>query len=97
MRKQPFQVPSNSKRLFDLVKPGSERYLNAFYFALKNVLVCTTIDAAQHTAYSLQVRHRVVTLAGELFDPSGNISGGGQPRKGGMSSKVVVEFTEAQI
>lgn len=76
-RKQPFEAPQNSQRLFDLVKPGSERYLNAFYFALKNVLVCQTIDDAQHAAYNLQQRHRVVTLAGELFDPSGNISGGG--------------------
>ena len=96
-RKQPFEAPQNSQRLFDLVKPGSERYLNAFYFALKNVLVCQTIDDAQHAAYNLQQRHRVVTLAGELFDPSGNISGGGQPRRGGMSSKMVVEFSEAQI
>ena len=75
----------------------SDKFVNAFYFALKNVLVCETIDIAQHTAFGLNTRHRVVTLGGELFEPSGSIAGGGQPRKGGMSSKVVEEFTEAQI
>ena len=39
----------------------------------------------------------MVTLEGDLFEPSGNISGGGQPKRGGMSSKMVEEFSEAQI
>lgn len=39
----------------------------------------------------------MVTLGGDLFEPSGNISGGGQPKKGGMSSKVIEEFSESQI
>ena len=75
----------------------SDRFLNAFYFALKDNLVCQTIDIAQHTAFNLNKRHRVVTVGGDLFEPSGNISGGGQPKKGGMSSKQVEEFSEAQI
>ena len=96
-RKQPFNTPANSKRLFDLVKPASDKYLNAFFFAIRDNLVCETIDIAQNTAFNLNRRHRVVTLGGDLFEPSGNISGGGQPKKGGMSSKVIEEFSESQI
>jgi structural maintenance of chromosome 4 len=43
------------------------------------------------------VRHRVVTLKGDLIEKSGTMSGGGKPRTGGMSSKMVEEFSEEQI
>ena len=92
-----FATPANSLRLFDLVKSSSDKFLNAFYFALKDNLVCETIDTAQHTCFNLNKRYRVVTLGGELYEPSGSISGGGQPKRGGMSSRLVEEFSEAQI
>jgi len=52
---------------------------------------------ANHIAFKLERRHRVVTLTGELIELSGTIAGGGKPRQGGMSHKLVEEFTDNQI
>ena len=38
-----------------------------------------------------------MTENGELIELSGTMAGGGKPRRGGMSSKFVEEFTDAQI
>eukprot|EP00347_Sterkiella_histriomuscorum_P021716 403333013 len=91
-----FQCPANSLRLYDLIKPKDDKFLDAFYFGVKNTLVCENIDTASRIAYGQQ-RHRVVTEKGELIEKSGTMSGGGRPRTGGMSSKPVQEFSEDQI
>lgn len=62
--------------------------MDSFYFAIKDTLVCESIDVATKIAYGSQ-RHRVVTEKGELIEKSGTMSGGGKPRTGGMSNKVV--------
>jgi structural maintenance of chromosome 4 len=72
-----------------LIRPNDDKFLDAFYFALKNTLVTKNIDQATHIAYNLGRRYRVVTLDGELIELSGTIAGGGKPRSGGMSSTVV--------
>jgi len=77
------------------VHPSEEKFKDAFFFALKNTLVCPDITVATHTAYNLDRRHRVVTLGGELIELSGTMAGGGKPRKGGMSAKLVEEFSDA--
>ena len=38
-----------------------------------------------------------MTLSGELIELSGTIAGGGKPRSGGMSSKLIEEFSDAQV
>lgn len=43
-----FQAPNNSRRLYDLVHPKKEEYKLAFYFILKNTLVCENIDIAKN-------------------------------------------------
>lgn len=93
----PFSPPQNSQRLFDLIRSNDDKFKPAFFFALKNTLVAQEINTATHIAYNLERRHRVVTLSGELIELSGTISGGGKPRSGGMSSKMVEEFTDDQI
>ena len=59
-------------------------------------MVCEGIDLATRIAYGA-VRHRVVTLRGELIEKSGTMSGGGKPKTGGMSNVIVQEFSEDQI
>lgn len=59
--------------------------------------MCDNIEIATHTAYNLDKRYRVVTKNGELIELSGTMSGGGQPKQGGMSAKLIEEFTENQI
>ncbi len=56
--------------------------------------MCDTIEIATHTAYNLDKRYRVVTKNGELIELSGTMSGGGKPKSGLMSAKIVDEFTE---
>jgi len=57
----------------------------AFYFSLKDTLVCSNIDTGTKIAFSTRERYRVVTLDGFLIEKSGTMSGGGRKKKGGMS------------
>ena len=77
-----------------MIQPNDPKFDNAFYFALRDTLVCEKMDVAMHTAYNLEKRYRVVTVDGELIELSGTIAGGGKPKKGGMSASIVQEFTE---
>nr|AAS90118.1 condensin subunit [Tetrahymena thermophila] len=95
MEKQ-FQCPRGSQRLFDLIQFKDQKYKVAFYFALRNTLVCDNIDLATEIAYGQQ-RHRVVTKKGELIDDSGVMSGGGAARRGGVASQLKVEISPEEV
>ncbi|TPX44267.1 hypothetical protein SeMB42_g04396 [Synchytrium endobioticum] len=82
----PIQTPGNIPRLFDLIKPKDPKYRAVFYKALRDTLVAENLDQANRMASGKQ-RWRVVTVAGEICEREGVISGGGRPRKGGMGSK----------
>lgn len=47
-----------------------ERVRPAFYYATRDTLVATDLDQATRIAYG-RVRHRVVTLKGELIETYG--------------------------
>ena len=79
-------IPNGCKRLFDLVKYDNMKLKNAFLFALRDTLVANDIKIAMKVAYG-EVRRRVVTLNGEVIEVTGTMSGGGKPKKGGMSSE----------
>lgn len=64
-------------RLFDLIQVADERMRPAFYFALHDTLVATNLEQASRIAYGA-TRYRVVTLAGELIEVAGTMSGGGK-------------------
>ncbi|KZT43906.1 RecF/RecN/SMC protein, partial [Sistotremastrum suecicum HHB10207 ss-3] len=82
------QTPENAPRLFDLITPKDPKFAPAFYKALHNTLVADNLDQANRLAFG-QRRWRVVTLAGQLIDASGTMSGGGnRVSRGGMSSKL---------
>ncbi|RLN98260.1 hypothetical protein BBJ28_00017107, partial [Nothophytophthora sp. Chile5] len=92
---QPFRgvnAPSGqpAPRLFDLVKVNDEKFLPAFYYALRDTLVAKDLDEASAIAYQgRQCKYRVVTLDGQLVEMSGAMSGGGKrARSGGMSSSI---------
>ncbi|KAH8993877.1 SMCs flexible hinge [Lactarius hatsudake] len=82
------QTPENIPRLFDLIEPKEPRFAHAFYKALRDTLVVQDLAQVTHIAFGTR-RWRVVTLAGELINSSGTISGGGpKPRGGGMGLKL---------
>lgn len=65
--------PENVPRLFDLIKVSDDRVRPAFYYALRDTLVANELNQASRIAYG-KVRHRVVTLNGEIIEPSGNMN-----------------------
>ncbi|RPD64655.1 RecF/RecN/SMC protein [Lentinus tigrinus ALCF2SS1-7] len=92
------QTPENIPRLFDLIKPKEPRFAPAFYKALTNTLVADNLDQANRIAFGGQKRWRVVTLAGQLIDASGTMSGGGNSvQRGGMSSKLAADAVPPEV
>ncbi|KAK8749380.1 hypothetical protein OTU49_015814 [Cherax quadricarinatus] len=93
------QTPENVPRLFDLVRMNDDRVKTAFYYALRDTLVAADLDQASRIAYG-RVRHRVVTLKGELIEPSGTMSGGGRSvlrgRMGKQATVVNVDPREVE-
>ena len=58
--------------------------------ACKDTLVCQNLEIATKIGYG-QRRYRVVTLDGKMIEMSGTMSGGGKPRRGGMSFKIQLD------
>jgi structural maintenance of chromosome 4 len=93
----PIETPEGVPRLFDLIKPKDPKFAQAFYKGLFNTLVAEDLQQAQRIGYGKK-RWRVVTLAGQLIDPSGTMSGGGaRVQRGGMSSKFSGEAVEPEV
>ncbi|CAD6578745.1 MAG: hypothetical protein TREMPRED_002256 [Tremellales sp. Tagirdzhanova-0007] len=93
----PIETPENVPRLFDLIKVKEARFAPAFYKGLFNTLVADDLTQAQRIGYGKK-RWRVVTLAGQLIDPSGTMSGGGaKVSKGGMSSKLSADKVAPEV
>jgi structural maintenance of chromosome 4 len=85
----PINTPENVPRLFDLIKPKDPRFAPAFYKGVGNTLVANDLEQANRIAFGGQKRWRVVTMAGQLIDASGTMSGGGtKVMRGAMSSKL---------
>ncbi|MCQ2817765.1 MAG: chromosome segregation protein SMC [archaeon] len=95
--KRNFICPNGCQRLYDLVNRNNDPKLDiAFYFALRDTLVTDSIQRAKQVAYGNQ-RQRIVTLNGELFEIYGTVSGGGKPKRGGMSNKKSAVNIEEEI
>ena len=73
---------SAAPRLMDLIKPAEPRLAVAFYYGVRDTAVADDLDGASKIAYEGKTRKRVVTLAGQLIETSGTMSGGG-PSPGG--------------
>eukprot|EP00741_Cyanophora_paradoxa_P003506 tig00000711_g3404.t1 len=91
-------TPEGVPRLFDLIEAKSEELRAAFYYAVGDTVVAKDLDQASRVAYGAR-RWRVVTLDGKLIDTSGTMSGGGgNVRRGAMSSSFAADaVTPEQI
>lgn len=91
-------TPENVPRLFDLIKPRETRFAPAFYKAVSQTLVADDMEQANRVAFGGSRRWRVVTLAGQLIDASGTMSGGGgKVSRGGMSAKLAPENVSPDV
>ena len=92
-----FDTPEGVPRLFDLIKHKDPRFAPAFFKGVFNTLVADDLAQAQRIGYGKK-RCRVVTLAGQLIDPSGTMSGGGsRVSRGGMSSKFAADKVAPEV
>ncbi|KPA78319.1 hypothetical protein ABB37_06453 [Leptomonas pyrrhocoris] len=92
----PFTCPNaKARRLFDLVQPTNSKFRSVFYQAVRDTLVVETLTEARETAFGggggnngsksnggPGQRYRVVTVKGELVEPTGAITGGGAAPRG---------------
>ncbi|XP_050253077.1 structural maintenance of chromosomes protein 2-1-like [Quercus robur] len=58
-----------------------EELKTAMEYVFGSTFVCKTVDAAKEVAFNREIRTRSVTLEGDIFQPSGLLTGGS--RKGG--------------
>jgi structural maintenance of chromosome 4 len=83
------ETPENVPRLFDLIKVKDKSLLPAFYYAMNDTLVAENLEQAVRIANANGKRWRVVTMAGQLIDTTGTMSGGGtKVMRGAMSARV---------
>eukprot|EP00759_Apiculatamorpha_spiralis_P026409 PhF_6_TR29360/c1_g1_i1/m.43194/K06675/SMC4; structural maintenance of chromosome 4 len=79
-----FTAPAESKRLYDLIRPCDEKYRVAFYTAVRDTLVTANLTVARKYGLSSSgPRYRCVTVTGEIVEPSGQVTGGGQAKPQG--------------
>ncbi|KAH7821808.1 Structural maintenance of chromosomes 4, SMC4 [Monocercomonoides exilis] len=75
--------------LYDLLDPADPMFAPCFFFAVRSTLVTENLTDALHFAYEDDRRRKkVVTLDGEVVDPSGTMSGYvGGGRRGGEGGR----------
>lgn len=69
---------SDGPRLFDYLNIPNPQNRVALYYALRDTLVARTLEEARRMAFKPSRQNRVVTLAGELIESSGAMTGGGR-------------------
>ena len=80
-----FAIPDKrAERLFDLITFRNNNVVDAFYLALRDTLVTNTLEEARTIAFNLSKRWKVVTLSGDVINPSGEMMGFTRP----MSNKM---------
>lgn len=57
-------------------------------FVFGNTLICDDAESAKAVTFHPQVGLRSVTIQGDVYDPSGTISGGSAPSSSGLLVKV---------
>lgn len=72
------ECAADGPRLFDHVTIPQSSNQTALYYALRDSLVAKNLEDARRMAFKPTRKNRVVTLAGELIESSGAMTGGGR-------------------
>lgn len=81
------QISNGEDRLaLDLIS-YDKRYAPAMQFVFGNTFVCSTSEIANKLAFTDNIKVKCVNLDGDIFDPTGLITGGAH-RKGGINIKI---------
>ena len=73
----------------------AEDVANAIAYVFSDTLVCEDAESAKRVTFSRDVGVRSVTLEGDVYDPSGTLSGGSAPSGSGVLIQVQ-ELLEAE-
>ncbi|PON53153.1 Structural maintenance of chromosomes Smc [Trema orientale] len=73
-----------------------EELKSAMEFVFGSTFVCKNIDAAKEVAFSREIRTPSVTLEGDIFQPSGLLTGGSR-KGGGDLLRQLHDLAEAEI
>lgn len=65
-----------------------ENVAKAIEFVFSETLICDTPDIAKRVTFADAVKVRSVTMAGDVYDPSGSLSGGSAPNTTGVLIRV---------
>ena len=87
-------------RMIDLLTLKKPELRKAFWYAMRDTLVAETIEVATKVGLgSKDKRYRVVTLSGQLVDPSGAMTGGGSAAalSKGKNTRLAVDQAEKEI
>lgn len=57
-------------------------------FVFGNTLICSDSYAAKQVTFDKGVKQRTVTLEGDVYDPSGTLSGGSAPSQKPLLNKL---------
>ncbi|PON56294.1 Structural maintenance of chromosomes Smc [Parasponia andersonii] len=85
----------NAKLALSLVG-YDEQLKSAMEFVFGSTFVCKNIDAAKEVAFSMEIRTPSVTLEGDIFQPSGLLTGGSR-KGGGDLLRQLHDLAEAEI
>lgn len=89
------QISNGEARLaLDLIS-YDKKYAPAMQFVFGNTFVCSTSEIANKLAFTDNIKVKCVNLDGDIFDPTGLITGGSH-RMGESILKKVVELTNIQ-
>lgn len=70
----------------------------AMAFVFGGAFVCADEDAAKRVTFDAAVLTKSITLAGDVYDPSGTLSGGAAPKGGGVLVQVqAIRALEADL
>ena len=93
-------VNAGLPRMVDLIDVKKAALKNAFWYAMRDTLVAESIESATKVGLGGDRRFRVVTLQGQLIDPSGAMTGGGNAAalvSKGKNSRNAVDQAEKEI
>ncbi|CAJ1367875.1 unnamed protein product [Effrenium voratum] len=82
-------VPKGAEAHVAMEIIGCEKQvMNAMKYVFGPFIVCDTSETAKHITFHPNVRVKTVTKEGDLYDPSGTITGGSAPKGGNLLLKL---------
>ena len=92
--KDTFKTPKDTMRVFDLITCRAEVQV-AFFSVCQNVLTTEDVKYASHVMKQTKVK--VVTHSGDVINPTGVFSGGGNKRIGQLGARGIDQATAERL